>query len=308
MKKIILTLFTLIALISFNYSIEKKEKPKVCITFDDGSVNDMSVYTSAVWNDMLLQTLQKHKLQTVFFAAGNPLDNEKGRTVLELWSKQGHWISNHTYSHKSYGISATTYDFFTADFLRNDSLINKYKTYAKLFRFPYLKEGDTKEKRDEFRAFLESQGYRNGYVTIDASDWYVNSRLLKRLKENPKADINGYKKFYLQHIFERATYYNNLSLKITGRQITHSLLLHHNLTSALFMDDLIKMFKEKGWEVVNASEAYKDEIYKKSPNVIPAGESLIWALAKESGLYENELRYPAEDSKYEEDKMNTLGL
>ncbi len=74
------------------------------------------------------------------------------------------------------------------------------------------------------------------------------------------------------------------------------------------MDDLIQMFKAKGWEVIDASEAYKDEIYTKNPNIIPAGESLIWALAKENGSYENVLRYPAEDSKYEEPKMNKLGL
>lgn len=42
--------------------------------------------------------------------------------------------------------------------------------------------------------------------------------------------------------------------------------------------------------------------------VNPAGESLIWSLAKESGKYEDELRYPAEDSRYEIPKMKELGI
>jgi hypothetical protein len=90
-----------------------------------------------------------------------------------------------------------------------------------------------------------------------------------------------------------------LALQLTGRQISHALLLHHNLTSALFVDDLIKMFEAKGWEVVNAPEAYQDKIYQEVPGTLPAGESLIWALAKATGKYESQLRYPPEDAQYE---------
>ena len=58
------------------------------------------------------------------------------------WSQQGHFIANHTYSHKSYNSPETTYSFFPHDFLKNDSLINGYANYTKLFRFPYIKEGE----------------------------------------------------------------------------------------------------------------------------------------------------------------------
>jgi hypothetical protein len=35
---------------------------------------------------------------------------------------------------------------------------------------------------------------------------------------------------------------------------------------------------------------------------------LIWALAKQSGKFEDQLRYPAEDSQYEKDAMDKKGL
>lgn len=311
MKKNIFIAGAVIFCFAFNnttFKFNKKDKPKVCFTFDDGNTADMPGYPGEKWDKMLLAHLNKNQLQAVFFALGKTLDNEKGNQVLTRWSKQGHLIGNHTYSHQSYGKPETSFDFFKEDFLKNDALISQYPGFVKMFRFPYLKEGDTEQKRDEFRTFMKEQGYRNGYVTIDASDWFVNSRLLKRLKENSKADIEPYKEYFLEHIYERAVYYNELSLKLTGRQINHALLLHHNLISALFLDDLIVMFKAKGWEVVNASEAYRDEIYTRVPHVMPAGESLIWALAKEDGGYEGILRYPGEDSKYEEAKMNKLGL
>ena len=44
---------------------------------------------------------------------------------------------------------------------------------------------------------------------------------------------------------------------------------------------------------MDADEAYKNDIYKQQPTNIPAGESLIWALAKQTGKFESVLRYPA---------------
>ena len=66
------------------------------------------------------------------------------------------------------------------------------------------------------------------------------------------------------------------------------------------------MFKSKGWEIVSATEAYEDPVYKTETNF--AGESLIYAQAKDSGSYDAILRYPAEDSSYEKEKMDLLGL
>jgi hypothetical protein len=41
---------------------------------------------------------------------------------------------------------------------------------------------------------------------------------------------------------------------------------------------------------------------------MPAEQSLIWSLAKQTGQYDNKLRYPGEDGEYEKDKMDKLGL
>jgi hypothetical protein len=133
-------------------------------------------------------------------------------------------------------------------------------------------------------------------------------RLIRRLKKNPDADISGFKGFYLNHIFERAQYYNNLSLELNQRQIKHVLLLHFNLTSALFLSDLVQRFKEEGWEIENYSDAIKDPVYDELPGALPSVQSLIWQQAKETGNYENVLRYPGEDGEYEKDKMDKLGL
>ena len=68
------------------------------------------------------------------------------------------------------------------------------------------------------------------------------------------------------------------------------------------------MFKEKGWTIRSAKESFTDEIFDTNTMNIPAGESLTWALAKQTGKFETVLRYPAEDSLYEKEKMDALGL
>jgi len=65
-------------------------------------------------------------------------------------------------------------------------VIAPYHNRTALFRYPFLKEGDTADKRDRFRTLLKERGYRVGHVTIDASDWYVSQRYLDQLSKNLK--------------------------------------------------------------------------------------------------------------------------
>jgi len=281
-------------------------QPTVSFTFDDGTTANKPGYTFEQWNKMLLDNLEEANLNAVFFVTGHNKTNKKGDFLLKSWSDKGHKIANHTYTHPNYNDDAVSFEDFSKEIIKTDKLIKKYDNYIKLFRFPYLKEGKTQAKIDSIRKFLNDLDYKNGYVTIDASDWYVDSRLVKRLRENPDADIEGFKNYYLKHLFEKAEYYEKISFQITGRHIKHTLLLHHNLAAALFLDDLIVHFKEKGWELTDAEAAFKDPIFDKSPAY--AGESLIWALAKGSEKFEKLLKFPAEDSQYEKAKMDKLGL
>jgi hypothetical protein len=69
-----------------------------------------------------------------------------------------------------------------------------------------LKEGNTADKRDRMREFLAANGYRNGHVTIDASDWYYDNRLRERLNINPQFDVNRFRAPYLDHLWDRRSF------------------------------------------------------------------------------------------------------
>ena len=281
---------------------------RIAISIDDPNTGKAPLLLWDNRNENILASLNKYKLQAALFVCGKRIDSEDGQTLIKRWDEEGHLICNHSYSHIYFNSDKVTLETYKIDFLKCDTLIKNYSHYTKLFRYPFLKEGNTIEKRDGFREVLSAYSYKNGYVSVDASDWYINDRMTEKLNTDPNSDLTPYRDYYLEHIYDRTIYYDKLAKKLTGRQIDHVLLIHHSLLNSLFLDELIKMFTDKGWIVINASEAYNDKIYNELPDILPAGESIVWALAKQTGKYDNELRYPGEDSEYEKDKMDKLGL
>jgi peptidoglycan/xylan/chitin deacetylase (PgdA/CDA1 family) len=284
------------------------DSPMVSFTFDDGSTWDAPGYSAVKWNQMILHHLRKHNLKAVFFVAGSGMKHKAGLEVLNQWNNEGHWIANHTFTHPNFENPKISPQDYEKEILKNDSMLRSFRNFHKLFRFPYLKEGNTSEKRNYIRKVLADHHYRNGHVTIDGADSYIHHRMRQRLASQPNASLDDFRKFYLDHILDRSKYYDSMALAMTGRRIPHTLLLHHTLSSGLFLGELINAYKKRGWKLIDAPKAYQDPIFKIEPDIVPAGQSLIWAMAKATGKFDSLLRSPAESRDYEKDKMDALGL
>jgi len=281
--------------------------PQVALTMDDPKV-DLSPFMD--WkeaNRRILAGLDARKLKAALFVSGNHVDRPEGKTLLGAWDDVGHLICNHSYSHLMY-LRKTTYDEFAVDFLRDEPIIAPYHNRTQLFRYPFLKEGDTAEKRDRFRALLKEHGYRVGHVTLDTSDWYVNDRMQQRLQQVPSAKLEPYRDYLIAHLLDRASFYRQLALDVLGHEVRHTLLVHYSMINALFLQDVMAAFEKSGWDWVDADYAYEDPVFLREPQSLPAGESLIWALAAETGKFKDRLRWPGEDDTYEKPKMDALGL
>jgi len=295
----------------------QEHDPEIAFTFDDPTTDGGANLTWHDVNERILAALAGNNLKSILFVVGKRVNSSSGQQLIAAWDRAGHLIGNHSYSHLYFNVSTdtdpdgfkkVTLDEFEADALKNEPFIRSYRHFTRLFRYPYFKEGDTVEKRDGMRAFLREHGYRVGRATIDASDWAIDTRLKKRAEAKPHADLAAYRDFFLQHIWERAQFYDSLAQRVLARPVRHTVLLHHNALNALFLGDLMTMFRKKGWKPVDAQYAYKDEVYDRQPKILPAGEGLIWALAKESGRFEGVLRYPGEDDVYENPRMDALNL
>jgi peptidoglycan-N-acetylglucosamine deacetylase len=282
--------------------------PQFSITMDDFHWQNAVKLTGAERNEAILHTLQTNSIKAALFVIGRNIDSDEGKQLLWPWDRSGHMIGNHTYSHRPYSAPETVVADYLQDILRAEQLLKQFPHFQKYFRFPALREGETAAKRDTMRAFLAEHGYRIGHVTIDNSDWAIDRRLTARLEKDAGADVKPYRDFYLEHMWARAEYYDTLARRVMGRPVKHTVLVHFNLLNALFLNDVIAMLKSKGWQPIDAEEAFKDAVFSAMPNVLPAGQSIVWSLAKEKGTIAKSLRYPAEDGEYENARMNRLKL
>ena len=289
-------------------ALAQKPATQFSITMDDFHWLQAVKLPPAARNHAILEALAAHKHKAALFVVGRNIESDVGKELLDWWDRAGHMIANHTYSHRNYNSPQANVEEYQQDILRAEALLKEFTRFKKYLRFPMLKEGDTVAKRDGMRSFLAKHGYRNGHVTIDNSDWIVDMRLTNRLKNDPTADVKPYRDFYLEHMWARSEYYDALAQRVLGRPVKHTVLVHFNLLNALFLNDLLAMYKAKGWQLIDAEEAFTDPVFALKPKVLPAGESIVWSLAKENGTIAKSLRYPAEDGEYENERMNKLGL
>lgn len=293
--------FAALAMILFSSTAHGQS---IALTFDDGpNMADAVGMSPADRNRAILRQLTEARLKSILFVTRTDADANRN-DLIRQWGAEGHQIGNHTATHPNF--SHVSLAEFERDFLAADGALRGMPGFTRRFRFPYLKEGDSAAKRDGFRAFLESQSYTTGPVSVDASDWYYSARLSARLKQDPASDTRPYRDAYLRHLLDRAQYYDGLSRTVLGRSVAHVLLLHPNLINALYLTDVVRMFKDRGWTLVDAGVAFQDPVYGMRPNTVPAGESILWALAKLKGV--GGLRSPAEDDVYEKPILDRLGL
>ena len=219
----------------------------LALSFDDGL--DPRVQPQAPsWNVAILAALSKAQIKSILFAAGKRVDSPEGLKLVKEWGNAGHAVGNHTYSHLNFGSGQTTLEAFTADVEKNEALLKGVPGWTQRFRFPYLKEGETAAKRDEFRHWLVAHHYKTGAVSIDASDWYYNNRYLAWKDAHPSEDPSRFRTAYLDHLWSRATYYDALSEKLFHRSIKHVLLLHTNAINAAFLPDVIAHVQIEGMD------------------------------------------------------------
>jgi peptidoglycan/xylan/chitin deacetylase (PgdA/CDA1 family) len=258
----------------------------VAFTFDDGPrLASTPLLSPQQRNDAILAALARHKAKAALFVTcGNGANQPAGRALAEAWGTAGHMVGNHTMTHPDLNSDKVSLEQYQQQVLDCDRIIGPMPGYAKWFRYTFLREGNTPAKRDGMRAFLKEHGYRNAYVSLDTSDWRLDDKLRQVLAADPRADIALIRQAYLDHIRQRALAYRDLSRQLLGRDIPQVILMHHNLASALWLDDVITQFEAMGWKVASAAEAFADPVYELVPERQVPGQSLLMSLARSRGM------------------------
>jgi peptidoglycan/xylan/chitin deacetylase (PgdA/CDA1 family) len=268
------------------WTIAAAQAQSVAFTFDDGPQLHQTPLMSPIQrNHALLAALDKHAVKAALFVTvANGADRPEGLELAKAWGQAGHAVGNHTVTHLDLNSAGVTLAQYQKELVDCDAVIRPLPGYRKWFRFTYLREGNTPEKRDGMRNFLKEQGYRNAYVSLDTSDWRLDAELRDVLQKNAVADVTPIKRAYLSHVWQRAEAYRELSRKLQGRDIPQVMLMHHNLINAFWLDDVIAMFKSRGWAITTPDAAFADPVYQLQPEREAAGQSLLLSMARSLGL------------------------
>lgn len=262
---------------------------RIALTFDDAPRGAGAFLTQEERTRQLVAALRRAGVrQAAFFVNPGSLSDPAragGEARLAGYVAAGHLLANHSWSHPR--LSATPADAYLAGIDRAQAWLTGREGYRPWFRFPFLDEGGRdKLKRDAIRAGLAARGLRNGYVTVDASDWNMEQLAIDAKAAGKAIDMAALRDLYVESHVEAAEFYDGLARRTLGRSPAHVLLLHETDLAALFIDELATALRRAGWAIITADEAFADPIASAAPDVPVAQGTLTEALAWENGLPE----------------------
>lgn len=274
---------------------------RIALTFDDAPRGVGPAFEGAARGAALIKALRDNEIGPVaFFVYTKNMARADGRERIENYAAAGHLVANHSHEHP------WLKDTLTADYIsgidKAEELLENFENRRPWFRFPYLDEGRPREKRDSVRSALRARGLRNGYVTIDNYDWYMEAQWLKAVRQGRPVDSEALGAAYVEMLLGAVRFYDGLAVQSLGRSPAHVLLLHENDLAALFIGDLAAALRAEGWKIISPDEAYADPVADIVPYTLMTRQGHVAALAVEAGLDPRTLTHLA----IEEDQIDVF--
>jgi peptidoglycan/xylan/chitin deacetylase (PgdA/CDA1 family) len=288
--------FRIILILCFSYgfavSVHARE---IAFTFDDAPTPDSVIMSGAERTDKLIKALKKASMSDALFFIKAGYIDENTKTRLEQYTRAGFHLANHSYSHRSANeISA---DEYLTDVYQAKLLLDKFDNLLPYYRPPYLHYGKTLVAVKQLHTSLSDMGYRDGYVTVDNFDWYINALLVKAVEQGHTIDYAAASRFYVETLYQAIEFYDELAVETLGRSPKHVLLLHENDAAALFVGDLIDFLRDKGWKIISPQKAYQDAIAADFPATAFQKQGRVAAMAAAKGVDETKLRHASENTE-----------
>jgi peptidoglycan-N-acetylglucosamine deacetylase len=256
-------------LILLNVTVSAAQK--VAITFDDLPLNgDLppGVTRVQIARDTLAVLKARHAPVAYGFINAKKLEgNPDAAEALKLWAA-AEPFGNHTYGHMD--LNANPAEAFEGEIEENEPalelLAGKDGNWHWL-RYPFLREGESVEKRRAVRAYLQAHGYRLAQVTLDWEDYLWNSAYARCVAKNDAQSLAWLKSSYLSIESSYLDLGRDLAQLVYGHDINHVLLLHLGAFSSAILPDALDLMQKKGFAFVTLEEAEGDPVYEGDPDV-----------------------------------------
>ena len=217
----------------------------------------------------MLEVFKKHKIQGVYgFINGYKVTDDTSRNILKLWVDSGQLLGNHTYSHMN--ITNHTTHEYTEDINNNEPILASMmssKDY-RYFRYPFLREGNTKDKRDLVRRYLLNNNYKIAEVTLDFWDYEWNAPYARCTKQNNKEAIEYLKQSYLAASIGAIITAHDLSTMLFKRDIKYIMLIHIGALDAIMLDQVLSSYEKLGVKFIPLPVALSDKVYSIDSGIV----------------------------------------
>lgn len=254
---------------------------KIALTFDDCPRKSGPLLEPMERDRKLVSTLKKAGITAAFFC-NSPGKNPSGKERIKYFSDHGHLIANHSADHPD--ANEIPVEQFTKNIDQVDLELRSFPTFRKWFRFPFLHEGKEPKDVEAIRAHLKSNGYTNGYVTVDTEDWYVDELLRQKVVAGEKFNESRLCKTYSSMLVDEAKFFDEMSVNVLHRSVKHVILLHETDLNAICLMTIIDSFKKAKWDFISPDEAYSDPVALQEPkSTSKLNNGRIFALAKDAG-------------------------
>ncbi|NUS99865.1 MAG: polysaccharide deacetylase family protein [Sphingomonas sp.] len=277
-------LFALVLMTSWSAAEAQK---RIAFTFDDVPRGRGAFFTPDERTIRLIAGLHKGGIkQAAFYLVPGQIGHDDGlggRERIEAYVAAGHVIADHSFTHPH--LNALSVSDYLADIDKAETWLKGREGRRPWFRYPFLDEGGNDEaKVAAVRAALKARGLRNGYATVDGSDWNIESQAADAVKAGKAIDMKALRDLYVETMVGAADFADRLSRKTWGRQPAQVIVLHETDIAALFIADLATALRKDGWTIITADEAYADPISRLAPKVSYANGTLVELAAWEKGL------------------------
>ncbi|HEX6126899.1 MAG TPA: polysaccharide deacetylase family protein [Pyrinomonadaceae bacterium] len=239
----------------------------------------------------LLRHIRKASIPAIGFVNENKLyvddrRDEQQIDLLRMWLDAGLELGNHTYSHRS--LNRIPLNDYQSDVLKGETitreLLAKKRKTPRYFRHPFLQTGRTLEIKSQFHAFLQKHGYTIAPITFDNADYIFSRAYDNAFDKKDAALMKRVGEAYVPYMEAKLDYWERQSMKLFGREISQTLLIHANFINSDYLDDLAVMFKKRGYKFVTLDEALRDDAYRLPDTYIgPAGISWLHRWARDKG-------------------------
>lgn len=259
-------------------------KIEVAITIDDLPVHGPgypSLDRLALAERMLTVFAAHHVAPVHGFVNGEKVDRDPTTEhILRRWLAAGHPLANHTYSHIS--LNAHEPAAYIADLERGERILEKLEPGSprwRVFRYPFLFQGDTIPKRAAVRSYLREHAYRIAEVTIDAEDWAYNPPFARCSESGDTAALTALRENFIAGHVDELHYMRAVTRALTGREIKHVLVLHIGAADADALDGLLTAYEREGVRWIDLPTALADPFYTIDPNIaLVAGAAMPYLL------------------------------